>query len=249
MRYILAARNRSILKRFASVNVLLAFDFDGALAPIVSDPDRSAIRPRTRRLLRKLTSQYPCIIVSGRGRADARRRLRGIGFKEIIGNHGIEPWGTSHAMAQQVAGWVPVLKHRLKLFRGVLLEDKQFSVSVHYRRERHKKEALRAILEAARTLPSAHLVGGKQIINIVPRGAPDKGIAVERARRSNHCDLVVYVGDDETDEHVFARGRGGQFLTIRVGAKKSSTARFYVRNQKEIDLLLKAFSDLRTRAR
>jgi trehalose 6-phosphate phosphatase len=245
MRYILAVRNRPILKKFASGNVLLAFDFDGALAPITSDPDHSAIRPNTRKLLEKLTSQYPCIIVSGRGRADVRRRLSGIGFKEIIGNHGIEPWGSSHAMAQRVAGWVPLLKQRLERFRGVILEDKQFSVSVHYRRERNKREALKAIVEAARILPGARLVGGKQVINVVPRGAPDKGLAVERERRRRHCDKVVYIGDDETDENVFALGRTGRFLTIRVGANKSSLARFYIRNQKETDPLLKLLIDLR----
>jgi trehalose 6-phosphate phosphatase len=248
MRYILAPRNHSILKEFASAKVLLAFDFDGVLAPIVSDPDRSAIPPSTRKLLQKLASRYPCIIVSGRGRADVRRRLKGIGFQEIIGNHGIEPWASSHAMAQRVARWVPVLKQRLERFRGIVLEDKQFSVSVHYRKERNKKEALKAIIAIAQKLPGASLVGGKQVVNVVPRGAPDKGLAVERERRKRRCDKVVYIGDDETDENVFALGRSRRFLTIRVGAKKSSLARFYIRNQQEIDQLLQSFIELRERA-
>ena len=245
MRSILAPRNRPILEKFASGKVLLAFDFDGVLAPIVSDPDRSAIPPSTRKLLQKLAPRYPCIIVSGRGRADVRRRLTGIGFQEIIGNHGIEPWASSHAMAERVARWVPVLKEKSERFRGIVLENKQFSVSVHYRKERNKKEALNAITRAARTLPGASLVGGKQVVNVVPRGAPDKGLAVERERRKRHCDKVVYIGDDETDEKVFALGRSGRFLTIRVGAKRSSLARFYIRNQREIDELLKSFVELR----
>ena len=245
MRYILSPRNRSVLKEFASGKVLLALDFDGVLAPIVSDPDRSAIPPSTRKLLQRLTSRYPCIIVSGRGRDDVRRRVRGIGFQEVIGNHGIEPWASSRALARRVARWVPVLKLRLERFRGIVLENKQFSVSVHYRRERNKKEALKAIIETARTLPGASLVGGKQVVNVVPRGAPDKGLAVERERRKRHCDKVVYVGDDETDENVFALGRSGRFLTIRVGAKRSSLARFYIRNQQEVDRLLQRFIELR----
>jgi trehalose 6-phosphate phosphatase len=245
MRYILAPRNRPILEKFTSGKVLLAFDFDGVLAPIVSDPDRSAIPPSTRKLLQKLASRYPCIIVSGRGRADVGRRLRGIGFQEIIGNHGIEPWASSHALAQRVAAWVPVLRQKLERFRGIVLENKQFSVSVHYRKERNEKEALKAIIEAARRLPGASLVGGKKVVNVVPRGAPDKGLAVERERRKRRCDKVVYIGDDETDEKVFALGRSGRFLTIRVGAKRSSLARFYIRNQQEVDRLLQSLIELR----
>ena len=88
-------------------------------------------------------------------------------------------------------------------------------------------------------------MGGKKVVNVVPRGAPDKGLAVKRERIKRRCDKVVYIGDDETDEKVFALGRSGRFLTIRVGAKRSSLARFYIRNQREIDELLKSFVELR----
>ncbi len=246
MRRILSARNRPVLEKFTFGNVLLAFDFDGTLAPIVSDPDRAAIRPSTRKLLQTLASQYPCIVVSGRSRADVRRRLRGIGFKETIGNHGIEPWSSSHAIARAVAAWVPPLRRRLRGFRGVVLENKRFSVSIHYRKERNKKQALEAITEIARTLPGARLVGGKQVVNIVPKGAPDKGLAVERERKRRRCDKAIYLGDDETDEHVFALARHGRLLAIRVSANRFSLARFYVRNQREVDQLLRILIALRT---
>jgi len=246
MRRILSARNRPVLEKFTSGNVLLAFDFDGTLAPIVSDPDRAAIRPSTRKLLQTLASQYPSIVVSGRSRADVHRRLRGIGFKETIGNHGIEPWSSSHAIARAVAAWVPPLRRGLKGFRGVVVENKRFSLSVHYRKERKKRAAVDAISEIARTLPGARLVGGKQVVNIVPKGAPDKGIAVERETGKRHCDKAIYVGDDETDERVFALARPGRLLTIRVGANRFSLARFYLRDQREIDRLLRTLIELRT---
>jgi trehalose 6-phosphate phosphatase len=106
MRYILSARSGSVLRKFASGNVLMAFDFDGTLAPITSEPNRAAIPTSTRRLLQKLTIQYPCIVVSGRSRADVRRRLSGIRFEEVIGNHGIEPWDSSPAIEETVRTWI-----------------------------------------------------------------------------------------------------------------------------------------------
>jgi trehalose 6-phosphate phosphatase len=246
MRYILSTQNIPIFKKFVSSNVLLAFDFDGTLSPIVSKHEDAALRPPTERLLRKLTSLFPCIIVSGRGRADVRRKIHGIRFKKILGNHGAEPWHSSAEMAHAVRNWIPHLKRGLNQFNGVLLENKRFSVSVHYRHARDRRKALQAITELARTLPGTRLVGGKQVVNIFPKGAPGKGLAVERARQELKCDKVIYVGDDKTDEDVFAAARRGRCLTIRVGASRSSTAQFYIRDQREIDRLLKTLIALRT---
>ena len=247
MRHILSVRSRPIVEKFAPGNVLLAFDFDGTLAPITSEPDRAVMRGITRKLFHSLALKYPCIVVSGRCRADIRRRLRGIGLLEVVGNHGIEPWDSSPALAQTVKTWIPLLKQRLKLLPGVMIENKQFSISVHYRKARRKKIAIKAIKQAAKTLPGAHLIGGKQVINFVPQGSPDKGRAVETARRKHHCDRVIYVGDDETDETAFALAQRGHVLGIRVGAKRSSLADFYIRDQREMDRLMSSLIALRAR--
>jgi trehalose 6-phosphate phosphatase len=246
MRYILSPANLPILNKFASSNVLVAFDFDGTLSPIVSKPEQAALRPATQELLRILNALYPCVIVSGRGRKDVRRKLHKIRFREIIGNHGIEPWSSSGKLRRTVKGWLPSLNEGLAHFEGVFVENKQFSISVHFRHARDKKKAVKAITNIARALPGARLVGGKRVVNIVPEGAPDKGRAIERARHELKCEKVIYVGDDTTDEDVFAIARRGRCLTIRVGASRSSTAQFYIRDQREIDRLLKTLIALRT---
>ena len=237
MHYILSARNRAVLENFASSAVLVALDFDGTLAPITTDPGDATVRRLTRKLLSQLTSLYPCVVISGRRRADVRRRLARIHLAEVIGNHGIEPLDSSRTPA--ASAWIPVLKKRLAHFPGILIENKQFSVSVHYRKERKKKNALQSILRVARTLPGARLVGGKRVVNIVPEGAPNKGLALEREMHRQRCNVAIFVGDDETDEDVFSRARHSKILGIRVGAKATSLAHFYIRNQREIDNLLK----------
>jgi trehalose 6-phosphate phosphatase len=127
----------------------------------------------------------------------------------------------------------------------VHIEDKIFSLAVHYRQSREKKKARAAILRAAAALGEVRIIGGKQVVNILPDGAPHKGIALERERERLRCDTAIYVGDDETDEDVFALDQPGRLLTIRVGAKRASAATYYISRQTTIDELLRTLIDLR----
>ena len=245
MKHILARANLEVLRQFAWSKVLLALDYDGTLAPIVADPDQAVMRAATRRLLEQLARVYPCVVISGRAQADACRRLRGVGVFEVIGNHGVEPWQVSDRFLRQVQRWRPILERRLARLQGVKIEDKSFSIAVHYRQSREKKKVRAAIREAAGSLGEVRSIPGKQVVNILPGGAPHKGIALEKARARLGCDTAVYVGDDETDEDVFALDQPGQLLTIRVGRKRGSLAAYYIRSQAEIDELLRNVLDMR----
>jgi hypothetical protein len=55
---------------------------------------------------------------------------------------------------------------------GVVIEDKTYSVTIHYRHARYKRRAIRAIVGAVRRLRGSRVMGGNQAVNIVPRGAP-----------------------------------------------------------------------------
>jgi trehalose 6-phosphate phosphatase len=241
MRHVLARMNRGVLERFAASRTLLAFDFDGTLAPIVADRDRAAMRHSTRRLLEELARRYPCVVISGRSRGDVGRRLRGVPLAGVVGNHGLEP---RHAMAREgraVRRWARALEERLGGIPGVVIEDKGLSLAVHFRGARRKREARGRILTAAAALGDVRLVGGKLVLNVLPAGAPGKGRALERARARLGCDASVYVGDDETDEDVFALEAPARLLGIRVGRSAGSAAGYFIRTQAEIDRLLRSF--------
>jgi trehalose 6-phosphate phosphatase len=248
MKNILSLTNRQVLQQFAWSNVLLAFDFDGTLAPIVSKPERAVMRPTTRQLLEQVAKLYPCIVISGRAQLDARRMLRGVGVREIIGNHGLEPFGATVRLMYEVQRWRCLLEKRLAALRGVTVEDKTYSIAVHYRHSRAKKKARAAILRAASSLGRTRLIGGKQVVNIIPDGAPHKGIALEHERTRLLCDTAIYVGDDETDEDVFTLDQPGQLLAIRVGLESTSAASFYIRSQREIDTFMQVLVQLRQKA-
>jgi trehalose 6-phosphate phosphatase len=246
MRHILSADNRSILERFAVPGTLVALDFDGTLAPIVPDRDRAALLPATRKLLAELAGRYPCLVISGRARGDLRERLRGTGINAVIGNHGIEPWNESAALENRVRRWLPALGRDLGEIRGVDIENKRFSLAVHYRGAADKDAARDAIETAARALDGARLVGGKQVLNIVPARAPHKGTALQRHLSRSRCRRAIYVGDDDTDEDVFALADRRSILGIRIGRNRESLAAYYLRRQPEIDAFLRLLLELRT---
>jgi trehalose 6-phosphate phosphatase len=245
MRDILSRANRTVLEEFAWSNVLLAFDYDGTLAPIVVDREQARMRQRTRELLEALTKLYRVVVVSGRAQPDAVKKRRGVGLLEIVGNHGIEPWYVSMRHVADVQRWLPELERAISPFRGVDVEDKTFSVAIHHRQSREKKRARAAILKAAAALGDVRVIGGKQVVNIMPTGAPHKGIALERERERSRCDTAIYVGDDETDEDVFALNQPGRLLAIRVGPKRASAATYHIANQRAIDDLLRALIEYR----
>ena len=70
MKPLLTRENRPLLDQLAWSNVLLAFDFDGTLAPIVANRHRAAMRARTARLFAAVCARYPSAVISGRGTAD-----------------------------------------------------------------------------------------------------------------------------------------------------------------------------------
>ena len=241
MQNILSDRHASTLASFASSNVLLAFDFDGTLAPIADEPSRARMRLSTRRLLAAITRRYPAVVISGRSRADLVERVGSVPVWHLAGNYGLEPWWQGKNDPALIGRWVRLLEKRLNGAAGIHIEDKTYSVTVHYRQARDRKGALAQIRRAIHGLPKARALAGVCAISIVPRGAPDKGDAVEHARRLLVCDTVVYVGDDDTDETVFRAHNHAKLLAIRVGRNPASRARFCLTSQREIDRLLQRF--------
>ncbi len=194
------------------------------------------MRGRTRQLLRRLATLYPCIVVSGRARADVLSRLEGLNVARVVGNHGAET-ESAPLERQTVQRWKRLLQGELDAIPGVWLEDKGSSLAVHYRQSERKQEAQQRIRTATQRLTAARVYGGKQVVNIVLEEAPHKGDAVLRERERMQCEWVLYVGDDENDEDAFALR--GNVLAVRIGRKLRSKAAYYLRTQEEIDELLK----------
>jgi trehalose 6-phosphate phosphatase len=128
------------------------------------------------------------------------------------------------------------------------IEDKTYSLAIHYRRAREKRSARKAIYDAVAALPTAmRIVPGKLVLNVVPALAPDKGDAFLDLRSKACADTALFVGDDVTDEDVFKLDEPGRLVSVRVGESKSSSAMYFLRDQRAIDTLLARLVALRER--
>lgn len=231
------------LRRFAAGRALVALDFDGTLAPLCADPQAAMPRAATRALLSQVAELYDCVVISGRSHQDISRRLAGVELIAIVGNHGLEPWDATDEMAGEVGRWREALAARLHGVDGVEIEDKRYSLAIHYRRAPERQGALAAIDEAVRGLGPLRALEGKMVLNLLPLGTANKGSALERLRTEHGSERAIFVGDDITDEDVFASGADG-LLGVRVGWSESSRAAFYLQDQPQIDRLLQLLVDL-----
>ena len=238
---ILSGKGDDVLEQIAAAHALLAFDYDGTLAPYTDERGAASMRPETRTLLRTAALLYPCAVISGRARVDVAARVEGIPLIGVIGNHGAEAGfgpldGSLHA---RVAEWQKMLEPVLADADGVEIENKGFSIALHHRRARSWSEARRRIREAIAPLERAIVFEGHAVVNVLPEGAPTKANAIRQLCERFSLNVVVYVGDDRSDEEAFQCE--AVTVSIRIGIDSGSRARFALPEQADVDELLRAF--------
>lgn len=240
-----ALEDARALRPLAEGAPLLAFDFDGTLAPIVADRDAASMRTRTRGLLSALCARFPCAVISGRSLEDLGARVDGLGLRHLVGGHGLEPCedlSAFEALAAEAAGHLGAL---LAGAEGIDLERKPGTLSVHYRHAPNRREALERIETVVASIPVAmRTIPGRLVVNLVPVGSPHKGDALKALMRKEGARVALYAGDDETDEDAFRLGHLEGVVGVRIGRSATSSATHYLRNQEELDLLLERLLEL-----
>ncbi len=242
------------LRRMAATtrHVFVALDFDGTLVPIVDRPDDAALAPETAARLRDLARTEHCTVavLSGRSIADLRPR---IGLDLIYaGNHGLEIEGRGvsfvHSKANLLRGEIELaswdLKAAFETVRGVFVERKGLTTTVHYRRA---SEDLRdwitaTVLMIARSYSRRVTVAPAQKAwEIRPRVTWNKGSALRFLLRHVSCrPLLVCAGDDISDEDMFALSPDA--ISVKVGGTTATRARYRISTVRDflpcLDVLL-----------
>ena len=237
-----------IRKLLADKNLILLLDYDGTLVPIVAHPSQARLPAPTRAALKKLaaSARVALGIVSGRELSQLKRlvRLKNISY---VGSHGLE-WAlpgersrlrTRKGRSQSLQKLTSHLRRVLRGLRNVWIERKIATVAVHCRGAsvHHARSARKQLARIARQFAAQfRLEEGKKVFEFLPAGTTTKGTAVQalvaRLRR-RHFSVVVYFGDDSTDESVFACLKKNDFGTF-VGRPRRSRARFYLRSPGEV---------------
>jgi trehalose 6-phosphate phosphatase len=241
---ILGPEGERALRRLLAGPTLIAFDFDGTLAPIVERPDDARMPAELEARVRQLEARAPLAIVSGRGLDDLKRRAGG-GARYLVGNHGNDGFGADPRLAARARtvcrDWRLALEQALggpHADPGIEIEDKRATLSIHYRRARDPVSAaaaLGSLIEGLR--PAPRVIGGKYLFNLLPPGALTKFEALVRLGEEAGTSRVLFIGDDDTDEIVFEQAPE-DWLTGRVEAGERSAARYQLAHQTDVAQLV-----------
>ena len=245
-----AIQNKIVGKK----SLFIGLDYDGTLTPIVQHPDQAQLARGTKSLLADLCDLPDALvcIISGRSCQDVRRR---VGVSRIIyaGNHGMEIKGKglsfsvrdSKKIAKEVSGICRNLNQSLKGIAGVWVENKGLTASVHYRlaESEEAREAKSIVYPMIKDYLGLRLAKGKKVWEIKPDIDWNKGKAMsyvlsaclEKSWRSKSKSIVVYIGDDQTDEDVFSLLRqDGITALVSKRPRQSSSAQFFLTHPQEV---------------
>lgn len=238
--------------------VALFLDFDGTLVSIRRNPEECYLSSDINKLLKSILDSKKSVVtvLSGRSLADLKKRLslRGIFY---AGNHGLEISGPGIRFTHKGACLAKPsldstfgnLQKEIGGREGVLIENKSFSIALHYRNAPKetipliRKLFYSVIVKEPAYAQSFAVMKGKKVLELLPRVSWDKGAAaLYIMKKLDEKYLPVCVGDDTTDETLFKAFRETG-ITIRVGPSRRTAAGFYLKNRREIPLLLQQIDD------
>jgi len=247
MRHLFHREGRAALASALQRYSLLAFDFDGTLAPIVPRSSDAQVPGPVAERLTRLAELRPVAVITGRSVDDVAPRL-GFVPKYIVGNHGAEDPDEESRIDMAVLG---AFRVRLADAReqldacGIELEDKGYSIALNYRPAPDRAAAQHCVEVLLRDLdPGLRFMISNSTANIVVAGAPDKGDAMASLVARAHADSAIFVGDDLNDEAVFARAEP-DWLTVRIGLDDPlSRADFFLDSYADVVTLLQTMLDV-----
>lgn len=200
---------------------VLAFDFDGTLAPIVPDPEQARAHPDAVPALAALAPEVASVaVVTGRPADVAVRHggfadVPGLEHLVVLGHYGAERWDAAtgtvtapppHPGVAAVRAELPGVLDRSGAGQGTWIEEKGRAVAVHTRRASDSQAAFDALREPLTDLATRHglvVEPGRMVLELRPPGM-DKGVALREYVREVAAESVLYCGDDLGDLPAFA---------------------------------------------
>jgi trehalose 6-phosphate phosphatase len=256
MEHLLAAWPKVLEQIQKARQILFLSDFDGTLTPIVEKPELAILPEATRSLLQELAFQRHLTVglISGRALADlkARANLDGVIY---AGNHGFEIEGPGiifvNPLVDEIKPFFRIIRQILILtlgtIKGVLVEDKGITLSVHYRQvEEARAREIKGLVEQAISGMASQVLfkvtSGKKVFEVRPSIDWDKGKAIRLLMKKYGKGgkqsglLPIYLGDDLTDEDGFRIiEKYGAGITVHIGEPGvHSLARYFLHSPEEV---------------
>src|SRR5260221_1724395 len=219
---------RSLVPHLSESAILL--DIDGTLLDLAPTPREVWVPPGLAKTLNRLLARTngALALVSGRSLNDIDLIFAPAQFP-AVGGHGAEiRIGTDNeAVASHAPPMDKELKRRLaaiaRLSPGILLEDKGYSLALHYRLAPHAEKAIYAAVSLIRAdLPNApiEVLPGKCVCEIKHSGfTKATGVHELMKREPFKGRRPFFIGDDVTDESVFGIMPDFDGLAFSVGRR------------------------------
>jgi trehalose 6-phosphate phosphatase len=196
---------------FGDLAILL--DVDGTIVDIAATPQKVVVPASLRGTLTRLSALTggALAFVTGRSLYDLDRLFAPLQLPAVAG-HGAEfrlPSGTEYEQGKAMA-LDSSLKHKLaavaEIGSGIVAEDKGYAVALHYRLAPEKESAvLTAVANICASQPSIELLPGKYVVEIKKAGfSKATGVRDLMKRAPFAGRRPIFIGDDTTDEYVFA---------------------------------------------
>jgi trehalose 6-phosphate synthase/phosphatase len=233
----------------------LLLDYDGTLVPIAPTPDQAQPDAELFTLLSALARRPDrhIHIVSGRPQHTIDAWFGKLAIS-LWAEHGFwwraatgHEWCAAAAPpTEALARTLPIFDRFTRLTPGSFIERKTASLAWHYRGAAPREgddqaHALRALLEESLADSPLEVLPGKKVVEVRPRGISKGEVARHVLSMRRDPAPVVAIGDDETDEDLFA-ALPGSALTIAVGTGPTR-ARFVVADHHAARDLLAALVD------
>jgi trehalose 6-phosphate phosphatase len=248
MNYLYFVEGSSVLNRITQkARALVVLDYDGTLAPIVRDPKSASMPSETEQELASLCAATTVAIISGRQLSDLSPRVpKQVSF--VIASHGNEGLPNippdANACRKICTEWVKQLRQTAAWGNpGILVERKVYTLAVHYRLTSDHVKAREMLSAVFATLaPAPRVLADKCVFDLFPPGTITKAEAVAALTKRVKPEVLLFLGDDEGDELVFASAPA-DWITVRVGYSRPSAAKYYLRYQREVCGLLHQLND------
>jgi trehalose 6-phosphate synthase/phosphatase len=234
---------------------VLFLDYDGTLVGFKPTPEQAKPDEEIKNILRTLSKdpKNTVVIISGRDRYTLDKWLGDINL-HFFASHGLwvrHPGRNWRMTVQLDNAWKKAIAHMLELYTvhmpGSLIEEKDYSLAFHYRqcepdmttfKLNELKEALMSMTETM----SLEIQEGNKVLEIKDNRVK-KGYGAVQFLQNQNYDFILGVGDDFTDEDLFA-SLPKEAFTIKIGVG-SSAARYNIKSWQSMRSLLQRLINTR----
>lgn len=228
-------------------------DVDGTLLEIEARPDLVSADEPLLGLLEGLRRAYggAIALISGRSLQQLDEIFGGHRLA-AAGSHGVEQRLPDGRLVNEASGVPGVSVERVldfaKRHPGLLVEQKPYSIGVHYRaRPELEATVIKAMERIQAELDNeAKLMRGKMVVELLPAAA-NKGSAIRSFMSTAPFAgrLPLFIGDDVTDEHAFATVNEFGGMSIKIGSAEGSLAKWQLRSVADLRTWLRSALDAR----